>query len=352
MAKKKPNEPYTEPVMNHNVLIDTMEKIGFGNSSTCIGKNIIVINNFDVAVQYAMENKVVYITNDVERCNMFEMFTSTECGDDDIPILVKDNDWLAALKEVINMKFDVAIMNPPYDRNLHLKILEQVISITNKVVNISPVRWLQDPFAPHSPRSDYRKFEDSVSKKIESLDVISAKKATELFGASFTMNLGIYVCSKQGGYNYHHNDPLINKIVQKTISSPLSTYSLPKVQTEKEFSLCISGIYGGKGIMNRSYESQLKLRRPNQQTHNACNYTLVSFDTEAECCNFYNCYCHPFMHWLYRIWKTDNMVMNTKIPYFGNYTHPWDYKDFFGWFDLTKEEQKRVMKEIAEMQAE
>src|SRR5574344_2463190 len=35
-------------------------------------------------------------------------------------------------------KFDVAIMNPPYDGNLHLKILEKVIPIAEKVVNVSP----------------------------------------------------------------------------------------------------------------------------------------------------------------------------------------------------------------------
>ena len=40
-------------------------------------------------------------------------------------------------------------MNPPYSRNLHLKILEAVIPVADKVVNISPVRWLQDPFAKY-----------------------------------------------------------------------------------------------------------------------------------------------------------------------------------------------------------
>ena len=33
------------------------------------------------------------------------------------------------------MRIDVAIMNPPYDKNLHLKILEAVIPIADKVVD-------------------------------------------------------------------------------------------------------------------------------------------------------------------------------------------------------------------------
>ena len=34
------------------------------------------------------------------------------------------------------MKFDVAIMNPPYAGKLHLKILEKVIPVAEKVVKI------------------------------------------------------------------------------------------------------------------------------------------------------------------------------------------------------------------------
>ena len=68
-------------------------------------------------------------------------------------------------------KFDIAIMNPPYDGNLHLKILEKVIPIADKVVNISPIRWLQDPFAEYKKSTDWKKFED-IRKRIESVDVI------------------------------------------------------------------------------------------------------------------------------------------------------------------------------------
>ena len=32
------------------------------------------------------------------------------------------------------MKFDVVLMNPPYDRNLHLKFLEKTIEISGKLL--------------------------------------------------------------------------------------------------------------------------------------------------------------------------------------------------------------------------
>ena len=39
------------------------------------------------------------------------------------------------------MKFDHVIMNPPYHRNLHLKILNEAINHSDDIVNLSPIRW-------------------------------------------------------------------------------------------------------------------------------------------------------------------------------------------------------------------
>lgn len=248
------------------------------------------------------------------------------------------------------MAFDVIIMNPPYDRNLHLKILEKVIPMANKVINISPVRWLQDPFAPYSKRSDYCKFENSISKKIESIDMIPANDASKQFDASFTMNLGIYVCG-QGGYNYRHNDPLVTKIVEKINESNWSkcAYSKKYSNVLKPYQIIVSGIHSANAkfaLLCNTYSAQLQTSAPNMNSHNSNNSCLFDFDTEEERKNFYNCYCHPFIEYICRWWRVNANIYSVKVPYFGDYTHSWDYKDFFEWFDLTKEEQTRVMKEI------
>lgn len=257
--------------------------------------------------------------------------------------------------EKMGKKFDVAIMNPPYDRNLHLKILAAVIPHAEKTVNISPVRWLQDPFAPYSTRSDYSKFKESISKKIESLDVIPAKEASRLFGASFTMNLGIYVCSDKGGYDYQHNDPLVTKIVEKTMESSWVPYSPKKFYQglieHKNFSIDIAPIRINdtneiERIMCKTYEAQCQTPPMNIETAYDNQGGHFEFDTEDERRNFYDCYQHPFMKWHCRLWKYNSHVYSSKIPYFSDYTHPWDYSDFFSWFGLTEDEQARVMREI------
>jgi hypothetical protein len=259
------------------------------------------------------------------------------------------------------MHFDIAIQNPPYDRNLHLKVLEQVLKVADKVINISPVRWLQDPFAPYLNKSDYNKFEESVSKHIKDIQFIPAKEATELFGdASFTMNLGIYELDVNGGWNYQHNDPLVNKMVHKTMQSSWSNFSWQDYYAGnipvKAFKLNVAPIHSKDSkypIMCQTYEDQCKTQPAKKRSdgnggmgHNGGHF---EFDTEEERKNFYDCYNTAFMQWYIKLWKFDVNVVGYKLPYFGDYTHQWKLRDFFVWFDLTPAERTRVVKEIRDM---
>ena len=78
------------------------------------------------------------------------------------------------------MKFDHIIMNPPYCKNLHLKILNEAIHHSDDIVNLSPIRWLQDPLAEYKRNSDFKKFKE-IRERIESIDVIDAATSTRLF---------------------------------------------------------------------------------------------------------------------------------------------------------------------------
>lgn len=327
-------------------------------------KTILVIRELDLALMLAVNNKVVYVTDDAKCVEIFRKNTAAGMGNDDVVILI--NKWSNKLKfkkvfEKMGKKFDAVIMNPPYDRNLHLKILEQVIPMAEKVVNISPVRWLQDPFASYNTRSDYCKFEDSISKKIESLDVIPADKARELFDANMQMALGIYICGN-GGYDYTFKDSLINKIVKKTMEHswmPFNQRDFYKsgCNQVKQFALNVGAVNGDlRKIMSQDYKHQITVTLTNRTSvftgGAGVSATHFEFDTEEERKNFHACYNHPFMLWHIAQWKTDVNIKAWKVPYFDYYDHTWDYEDFFNWFGLTGEERVRVMKEIAEMQAE
>ena len=108
------------------------------------------------------------------------------------------------------MKFDHIIMNPPYCKNLHLKILNEAIKYSDDIVNLSPIRWLQDPLAEYKKNSDWKKFEN-IRNHIESVAVINAKDATVLFSAGFIMNLGIYHITDKGGWDGFDRNSIIMK---------------------------------------------------------------------------------------------------------------------------------------------
>ena len=93
-------------------------------------------------------------------------------------------------------------MNPPYSGNLHLKILSKIISEypNAEVVNLSPIRWLQDPLAEYKKNSDFKKFEDII-RRIKNLEVVPASYAEKLFNIGLPFNLGIYHITKDGGWD-------------------------------------------------------------------------------------------------------------------------------------------------------
>ena len=347
--------------MSEPVLLNTLKKI-YGSLMAISGKKILVIRDLKIALLLAVRNSVVYVTDDPECAEQFRKNTEAGMGNDDVVIFI--NKWTNKLKftkvfEKMGMKFDVCIQNPPYDRNLHLKILKAVIPHAEKVVNISPVRWLQDPFAPYSTRSDYCKFEESVSKKIETLDVISAENARKLFDANMQMALGIYVCGKNGGYNYAFTDALIRKIVEKTManswmpSNQRDFYKNNCVQT-KPYVLNVGAVNGDLGkIMSQDYNHQISVGLSNRTSlftgGAGVSATHFEFATDDERRNFHACYNHPFMLWHISQWKFDTNIKAWKVPYFNDYTHPWTLKRFFAWFELTKAEQSRVIREIRQM---
>jgi hypothetical protein len=255
---------------------------------------------------------------------------------------------------MFNMKFDVAIMNPPYSRNLHLKILESVIPIANKVVNISPVRWLQDPLAKYKKNSDYNKFEESISKKIESLDVIDSNTASVLFNAVFGVNLGIYMIGN-GGYNYKNCE---NNIIDRILSiMPDNMRNHLQKSIPNNWSLVMSMIVGGdRGRLatcsswNSEYDRYVyhNNKNNNGQTYEeyrssicwgvvkpraeACHF---EFATEDELRNFYNALQSKFFRYIFTVSLVNVQINPEFYPYMQDYTKPWDDKRFCEYFDIT-----------------
>lgn len=103
-------------------------------------------------------------------------------------IIKNNNDYFNILKnyESTNMKFDICLMNPPYDGDLHLSFLKMgcnVLSDTGKMVIVEPATWLIN-IRKNGKAKTYDEIKKRINGHIESVMIENLNKE---------FNTGLYV---------------------------------------------------------------------------------------------------------------------------------------------------------------
>lgn len=240
------------------------------------------------------------------------------------------------------MKFSYAIMNPPYHRNLHLKFLEKVIKVTGKTVNISPVRWLQDPFGERP------KF---MNGHIESFEFVPRAMANAAFainegdlsidcfcenGKSFTNNPldDEFCCFK---YTEKYNDWRVAKSIFQKLMQKNILYSLRDATVKNGFTFPLkyfttryatsghndNGGNNGFRIVSKNYSTAIEVS-------DAAGIKYLNFGSEKERKNAYDSFNTTFARFCIAI--TESLKMS---PYMGDYTKPWTNARFCEYFGIT-----------------
>ena len=258
-------------------------------------------------------------------------------------------------------KFDVAIMNPPYDGNLHLKILEKVIPIADKVVNISPIDWLMNPYGG----SVYNQYKHLKFNTIENAGLI--KNIFNLDRASYTG--GIYTIDKNANltpdkflYKFISTD-FINYIDEKILSSIIKktidcdnlenhivsgeindktkyTIVMPKLvgnPGEKTYKLYVRGSRWDKIFYKGLYKGKTA-SETKKKLKNVKNYTIfdyIEFDTKNEAENWIKSGETNFIKFMQIIQSVDANRRCSHTPYMQDYTQPWTDKRFCEYFGIT-----------------
>ena len=275
------------------------------------------------------------------------------------------------------MKFDCIIMNPPYQRNLHLKILAEAIKHLkdekSKVVNLSPVRWLQDPLAKYKKNSDWHRFQESVSKHIESLDIITSEEGATLFNNRLNVQCGVYRCTRDGNFAHDCSNKIIDKIYAGFKTSTLDGHIL--YSSPSKFACVVTLICGGaaggtekclpnwmmskdkayytnglnsKGQTYKEYRDSViwgNLKPKSEVSH-------IEFDTETMRENFYNSWSTNILKYMFKMSLVDVNVHPEFLPWMGDSINPrtgkkgyegeWTDDDFYVFFNITPEEQKVI----------
>lgn len=243
-------------------------------------------------------------------------------------------------------------MNPPYHRDLHLQVLQAAMSINPKadIVNLSPVRWLQDPLAEYKKNSDWEKFSD-IREHLSFVEVIHAIAAIKAFGASFHSSLAIYTIIRKSS---HHYQDLRDFISMKIYNSGCY-YKKFDINKKDGWRTKISVIDNTNTRENRKRQKVLyfydgkKDGRPwysfyqrNKHTKNTDGITFsLAFNSEDEAINFVNVYKSKLSCYYYR-----HMIVGTNVyAYFFlklDFSHPWTDEMLYKHFNLTEDEISKI----------
>ena len=257
-------------------------------------------------------------------------------------------------------KIDIVLMNPPYNKNLHLKFIRRVLNISGKVINISPIRWLTDPFAQYK-RSTLKQYED-VAKHIESVE--SLKNNKTLFDIAIFSDLGIYeLSSEETDFDYNNfwktqktniqisiiekicfsKDKFISDVIEHNKNEGIRVLiaaiggcrgALP---TYKDFIYAIDGKVDGEDWTKKKnfgvYVKKEGTKIPNS----------IEFNTKEEAINFYNSYQNfKPLKGLCKLTIQQQHIQLNRLPFFDNYSKPITEEWFKKHFNLTDEEMKEL----------
>lgn len=277
-------------------------------------------------------------------------------------------------------KFDIILMNPPYDRDLHLKFLSKAIEVGEEVVSIQPIGWLTNPISKLRSTSQYSKYKESIAEHIKDIETLEQSSTKYKFNINIDGILGIYVCDKRGGFDYDSlvNNPITDKVIPYIMNNLCNIETNKKDKYRIKISRIICSTGGGSGnraplinpidvnIKDLVFKDGMLDGKPwheyyaKNQNSKTTNYIThsIKFETEIEGHNFVKSLHTDFGRYIEAMLITNMSVDNKKILWMGNAVNPrtklkgykgeWTSKDFEQFFNISEEDSQIYKKYIAD----
>ena len=280
------------------------------------------------------------------------------------------------------MRYDVIAGNPPYNKNLHLKIIDSVIPHLEEDGTgcfVHPARWLEDPAAGYKRNPDKLQFKGIVDRMsdVKIIDTKTAdamfriringdlmmstvkyrptKKKTKVFNDmaldcikvilsySENENLGKYTeQDKVDGWRVQvkellASDPHIESMSVYHRKNQCNVFGLNKVNVFHD------GFADGVEWMKTRHQTTGK-----KESGAPLPYS-IKFKSEKEARNFEKSCSTNFYQNIVFLLKCDMHSPLNYLPWMCDYTHPWtdkDYCQFFGALGMSTECQRWMCRDV------
>ena len=150
-------------------------------------------------------------------------------------------------------KFDICLMNPPYDRGLHLKFLEETLKICENVITIQPCGFLENTLS-----NNYKKYKETIINKIVDADIIPMMKARDAFNINISEDVMIAHCNAKNNEEYKIISPICLNIIKKILPYTKEHKLSDMIEIDKidghrvKAGVYNSLVFGGRGSDNET----------------------------------------------------------------------------------------------------
>jgi hypothetical protein len=258
-------------------------------------------------------------------------------------------------------------MNPPYDKNKHLKFLEKDIQLSDIVVSIQPCEFLIKTQLKPSYKTLKDKYKNSIGKHLNDLEVLRYNP----FDALIDFGLGIYKCTKNGGFDYENyykkyskkylnaetlfnTGTVFNDKIEKYSSQKYFVPLRPDGNDTRWWTLQLINyldiIVDGK-VYSGDYKGltipEARMKNPHENPRNAYRQTIgIAFDTLNEAINFRDSLKTEAFMFVIALLKTTRKNPFNKIPLLNDYSKHVSNDDIFDMFNIDKSLRSDIIKEL------
>lgn len=280
------------------------------------------------------------------------------------------------------MRYSLAVGNPPYNKNLHLKIIDSVIPHLEEDGTgcfVHPARWLEDPAAGYKRNPDRLQFKGIVDR-MSDVKIMDIKTANAQFGITVNGELMIStVKSRATGkdislfsdmaqecievlvpYSAKHNlhqhieqDRVDGWRVQVKDLTAIDPHIHSMSEVDRKGQCNVFGM-NRHNVFYNGYEGDVEWMNTRRQTTgkktagSPIPYS-IKFRTEREARNFEKSCSTNFYQNIVYLLKCDMHSPLKFLPWMGDYTRPWkdeDYCRFFGALGMSTECQRWMCREV------